>query len=145
MGAARWLAQHTLSSRFDRDKLIFVAFLEHPATKQKLQLVGDMNGYKAVPPAWTFVDVETGELKRSAWPKGEVLPETGGASIFIDHHGPVICAPFNRLAYEGPHKEWGAATGWLQLNLPQYVRATTIGDMLAVIDLHLLQSKGCMT
>lgn len=145
--AEAWLARHVVSHTFDRESLVFEAVMNHPETKQPLRLVGNMTGYKAVPPAWTFVDFETREERASAWPKGAPLPENAGASIFLLHKNrSVICAPFNRLAYKdanGPHANWGNASGWLQVNEPKHVKATTIGEMLAVIDLHLLQSKEC--
>jgi hypothetical protein len=143
-----WLARHVVSHKFDRETLRFEAVMTHVATGRLLRLVGDMAGYKAVPPAWTFVDLETGDPKPSAWPKGDPLPENAGASIFILHGAQsVICAPFNRLAYadaNGVHSNWGNSSGWLQVQDPGHVKATTIGEMLAVIDLHLLQSKECM-
>jgi hypothetical protein len=147
-GAEAWLVRHVVSHKFDRESLVFEAVMTHPATGKALRLVGDMNGYKAVPPAWTFVDHDTNEPRQSAWPKGEPLPENAGSSIFILHRKQsVVCAPFNRLAYKdanGVHANWGNSSGWLQLQGPKHVKATTIGEMLAVIDLHLLQSKECM-
>jgi hypothetical protein len=56
---------------------------------------------------------------------------------------PVLCAPWNRLAYAevaGPHGDWGATTGWLEVR--NTTQATRIADMLATVDAHLRSSPG---
>ena len=58
----------------------------------------------------------------------------------------IICAPFNRLAYnshQGPHSDWGGPAQWMTAG-PQYVHAVTIGDMLQSILRDFSFSKGRM-
>jgi hypothetical protein len=65
----------------------------------------DCEGYGAIPPAWHWhnpVTNERGQLKD--------IPKGGG----FFHPNAVICAPWNRLAYQrvdarGPHGEWELA------------------------------------
>lgn len=104
-------------------------------------LRGDFADYRAMPPIWLFLEPETGEKTRRAWPAAGSVD--GQASIF--HSNVVICAHFNRAAYSvegGPHGNWGALTNWL--NVREGVHAENVGEMLAVIALHLRASPGRM-
>ena len=142
-GAASWLARREAKANFDHSSLVVDVHLRHPVTGKAFWLIGDMAGYKAVPPAWTFADPSTRAPSRSSWPRGVAFPD-GKASIFMVHRDTMtICAPFNRLAYaeaNGPHGDWGSATCWLQASGADHTVATTLGDMLAVIELHLAQT-----
>lgn len=58
--------------------------------------------YRSVPPAWHWLNVETGTLDEH-----KDIPK--GGQFF--HVNGVICAPWNRLAYQsenpkGPHPDW---------------------------------------
>lgn len=60
------------------------------------------DGYPARPPAWHWFNPATGALDQRS-----DTPKEGG---FFHSHG-VICAPWNRLAYQavdprGPHTDW---------------------------------------
>lgn len=106
-------------------------------------LFGNLEGYKAVPPAWEFCDEEWGSpgAKRN-YPARATIDGVG--SIF--HPNPVICAPFNRLAYQahgGPHNDWGGPEQWLKA-APGYARADTLADMLALIARDMNYSNGRM-
>jgi hypothetical protein len=125
------------------DALVAVVKAMHPKTSAKLCLVGDFNDYKGTPPAWRFVDPDNGAEVRAAWPAAGAVD--GKASIF--HTQPVICAPFNRLAYKslgGPHQDWGGPETWLSQPLSDAVRATSLAEMLQVIRLHLAHSPGML-
>jgi hypothetical protein len=143
-GASSWVARHGCALEFDTSTLTITFDLDHPADKTRLRLVANCDDYKAVPPAWKFVDLETGASTKTAWPSPGTLPD-GISSIL--HTSPVICAPFNRLAYAehgGPHADWSASTNWLNLTGP-HIRASTIGEMLAAIHLHVSRSPGRMS
>lgn len=103
----------------------------------ELKLVADLVNYRAVPPAWRFVEPDGGEVTPRAFPR------PGPSSIF--HSKLVICAPWNRLAYAsegGPHGNWSGTGNWL--NVSGHTRATTLADMLAAIHVHLQASPGRM-
>jgi hypothetical protein len=142
-GAVAWASRNGWSLTLDRERLLVTAVMRHPIGDKDdpdLQLDGDFTGYQALPPAWQFVRPAVAERPKSAWPKAGAMPG-GKASIF--HAQPVICAPFNRLAFkqnQGPHDDWGGPSAWLQVDAN--VKATTLGDMLAVIAYHLSFSAG---
>jgi len=137
--AHRWAARHAWTLDADLDALQLTATTHHPADHAELILVGEFTGYRAIPPAWRFIDPATGQPGPRAFPAPGSPP--GGSSIF--HPMPVLCAPWNRLAYAevgGPHGDWGAAAGWL--NAANYSKAHTIADMLATVEAHLRSSPG---
>jgi hypothetical protein len=139
--AQRWAARHAWAIEVALDALQLTAITRHPADDSKLVLIGDFIGYRAVPPAWRFVDLATGQATPRAFPAAGASP--GGTSIF--HSMPVLCAPWNRLAYAeagGPHGDWGAAAGWLAVR--STTQAHTLADMLATVDAHLRYSPGRM-
>lgn len=117
------------------EQLALRAEMTHPVTGTPLLLVADATNYRSLPPAWRFVHGD-GRVSPSAF------PAAGGSSIFHPH--PVICAPWNRLAYtahDGPHADWDERN-WL--NVTGYTRATTLADMAAIIRTNLQQSPGMM-
>lgn len=131
--------------KLDLDALRLEVLLHHPATRVEMELVATLDGYRALPPVWRFVMPGTNNSPKSAWPRPANLD--GKSSIF--HSEPVICAPFNRLAYgeadrRGVHSEWGAPTSWLQIRDANVIRATTLAEMLAVIRAFLSVSEGSM-
>jgi hypothetical protein len=140
-GAEAWAARHGWKLTFSATLLSLTAEMLHPIDGSRLRLRANVVGYRAVAPAWEFVDPDSDASRRSDFPAPGAVD--GKSSIF--HSQPVICAPFNRLAYaegNGPHKgDWGSATGWLNVS-GDIVRATTLGEMLAVIELHLSCSPG---
>jgi hypothetical protein len=114
-------------------------------TDTKFYLTGSFPDYKELPPIWSFCSEKwVATRNQKDFPKPKPLPITGGASIF--HIKPVICAPFNRLAFaehEGPHSDWGGPPQW-QTCAANYTRATTVGDMLGVIWTHFIPTRGRM-
>jgi hypothetical protein len=59
--ARRWAARHAWTLEADLDFLQLTAITHHPADCTELLLVGEFTGYRAVPPAWRFVDPATGQ------------------------------------------------------------------------------------
>lgn len=139
-----WAERHGWEINFDPDALLLSCHATHPAKNESLHLTGALDGYRALPPAWRFLD-KTGQHVKAAYPAPGALPG-GKSSIF--HTQPVICAHFNRLAYsegDGPHKgDWKSAINWLAIT-GDMVRATTLAEMLQAIEVHLRFSPGWMT
>ncbi|HVT70443.1 MAG TPA: hypothetical protein VHF26_22040, partial [Trebonia sp.] len=105
-----------------------------------IRLHADLAGYRALPPAWTVIPPDATAPATYRFPAGGTLPG-GVGSVF--HNSKVICAPFNRLAYQqhaGPHSDWGGPAAWLSVR--GHVRATTLAEMLAQIIMHLRYSPG---
>ncbi len=123
----------------DLDLLLLRFTTTHPADGRPVHLRADLRDYKAVPPAWEFT-LPDGTTEQSAWPAPGQGP---GGSVFHTH--PVICAPWNRLAYKelgGVHDDWNGITNWL--NVSGHTRATTVPDMLGIIRINLAASSGWM-
>ena len=113
------------------------------ATNEMFYLHATLDGYKALPPSWNFFDEKWERTGKNFFPAAAALPG-GLGSIF--HSNAVICAPFNRLAFQqhgGPHGDWGGPEQWLRAGAG-YVHADTIADMLAVIARDINYSSGRM-
>jgi hypothetical protein len=129
----------------DLDLLLLRFATTHPADGRAIYLQADLTGYKAVPPAWLFTDSDwvshrDGAIDKALWP----APGTGPrGSVFHGHA--LVCAPWNRLAYQelgGVHNDWAGITNWL--NIADHTRATTVPDMLAILRANLADSPGWM-
>jgi hypothetical protein len=128
---------------FDEPGLRLIIRTVHPAAGTPLLIHADLHGYRAVPPAWRFLNPDTGEAAGAPFPQHGSRPPIQG-SIF--HGNRVICAPWNRLAYteyNGPHGDWGGLANWTAA-APGYTKADTLADMLSQIALHLAVSPGIM-
>jgi hypothetical protein len=149
LDAARaWASRNGAGLEWIPDELELRMTLSQLETNELFFFRGRFDDYQAIAPHWQCVS--------ATWLGGDVLsdypkPKEGlpRASIYLVHtvagaRTPVICAPFNRLAYaehKGPHGDWGAPANWLAA--PQaHVRATTIPDMLSVLQLHFLATRG---
>jgi hypothetical protein len=126
----------------DMDQLKLKVQLIHKRTGQLYILQGDLDEYKAIPPAWEFVDPETSEKGTVAAYPEPPNPAPGGSAVFIiaGPQGCVICLPCNRLAYgdhKGPHTNWTLAN-WMQ-ETPRYL---TLCEMVNRINIDLQASKG---
>jgi hypothetical protein len=142
-GIEAWAARHGWSVEVDRVRLGLAATVPLPADGSLLVVLADLRGYRALPPAWRFIDPLTGQSGPSAFPSAGTLPG-GKGSIF--HSNAVLCAPWNRLAYQdegGPHDDWAGATNWLNVE-GDVTRARNIAEMLSAIDVHLRHSPGRM-
>lgn len=134
-----------------------VACAVHQVMGQMVAFFFDTTGYPAVPPAWwcgpvparptdtawTSVEVATVASVKSHYPAAGT-GGSGAPSGSIFHPQPVICAPWNRLAYGddgGPHDDWGALTQWRNAGAGS-TQAHTIPDMLNTLSLHLRFSPG---
>jgi hypothetical protein len=140
-GAQAWAGRYAVPLDWIPDSLELRAVLTQPVTTEKFYLRGHFDDYRELPPEWQFCDES---WSPAATPRNYPRPETPPiGSVF--HTNPVVCAPFNRLAYSahgGPHGDWGI-TQWHSLPQAQ-VKAATIGDMLAVFLLHISYTKGRM-
>ncbi|SRR6266487_1271513 len=126
------------------ESLILEVRITHEKTGQLFILRGNLTGYKAIPPAWEFVDPDTGEERTlAAYPVPPNPTPGGGASVFLNTNPPrerVICLPCNRFAYgdhQGPHREW-MLTNWMQV-APHYL---TLSEMVNRINVDLQASPG---
>jgi hypothetical protein len=143
-GAEAWAGRHGVPLAWLPESLEVRVTLTQPVTNERFYLRGRFDDYREQAPAWTFTDATW-----SAEPRLQLFPRPGqtpyGASIL--HSKPVICAPFNRLAYsehKGPHDNWGGPTNWLTAAQPHEVRAQHFGDMLHVIFRDFVYSRGRM-
>lgn len=146
-GARAWAARHNVPLVWLPEQLELRVTFVQPETAEPFYLRGRVENYREVPPAWTFTDSQwTAEAQRQYFPRPAPVAR-GIASIF--HPQPVICAPFNRLAYRydnvaGPHSDWGGPANWLNAGASTQVRAEYIGDMLSVMHAHFAVTRGRM-
>ena len=145
--AQAWAARHAVPMVWAPDTFDLRATLTQPGTDEQFYLRALVDDYRELPPAWTFTDKDwTGAPSMHLFPKVERTPFR--APLFINANGlPVICAPFNRLAYSvhrGPHGDWGGPLSWLTAGQPDQVRALFLGDMLQLIYRDFLLSSGRM-
>lgn len=140
--ALAWARRHRWALEVDLEGLTLRARTRHPRDRRLLYLEGSFDDYKALAPVWLFATRSGDTATASAWPSAGSV---GGSSSILHSVG-VICAHFSRRAYRehgGPHAgDWGSGARWL--DIVDGVQATTIGDMLAVIDLHVRASPGRM-
>jgi hypothetical protein len=147
-GAGAWACRHGHKLEWTPERLELRLTLVQRTNGDSFYLQGQFTDYRALPPAWDFMDPSwgTGGLLAN-YPK--LQSSRFGSSIFISHNNKgVICVPFNRLAYHcngGPHGDWGDATAWLAaVGQGQHVRADHLGDMLQVILRDFSGSEGRM-
>ena len=136
-----WAQRNGWTVNINLERLEITAEVPHPKDNDPLFLHGDLSSYRAIPPAWRFVD-ESGNVTKAAFPAAG--PVNGKSSIF--HGNLVICAPFNRLAYKvagGPHEDRGEWTGWFVVT-GDFAKAYTLAEMLSIINVHLRFSPGRM-
>ena len=142
LDAARaWAARHGWILRWRSEDLSLRAATYHEAAGRLVEVVGVLDGYRALPPAWRFVQPGTGVADPASFP----APGQGSIPGSIFHSNAVICAPWNRLAYAehgGPHGDWSGPAAWLQAS--GMTVAHTLADMLSALDVHLRQSAGMM-
>ena len=135
-GTMAWATRHGIDvTTLMPTERIVRAVLVQEQSQSKFFLQGQFDQYKALPPVWDWRDAnwsDNGSLSLS--PKSENTP-FGSSMFFIHKEKAIICAPFNRLAFDthaGPHSDWGDPAQWITAG-HRYVRAVTIGDMLQVI------------
>jgi hypothetical protein len=144
-GAQTWAERHGDPLLWVPEALEVRVALTQPETKELFFLRGHFDDYREIAPAWTFTDaVWTAPPRQQLFPR-PAPPLSGGVSVF--HPQPVICAPFNRLAYRqqnGPHNDWGGPANWLTAGRPNEVKAHYLGDMLSVMHQHFVVTRGRM-
>lgn len=149
--AKAWASRRGAVLEWLPDLLEVRIMLTQPETNELFYLRGRFDGYRALPPAWSFTDATWASSGMAChFPRqrtsrfgshmfiGGGVASSGGAAA-------VICAPFNRLAYSserGPHADWALAdwTGAGQ----GYVKALHLGDMLQAICRDFADSRGRM-
>lgn len=146
IGAYAWADRHKLSLHWLPEDLELQVELIQPETGLKFFLQGLFDDYRAMPPAWSFCDKQwTSAEVINHYPKLTQSPY--GSPMFIKNNKiPVICVPFNRLAYvrhRGPHSDWGEPLNWLNAG-GNHVKAHYLGDMLQMIYRDFLVSRGGM-
>lgn len=143
LGAARvWAERHGWILTWNPDELVLRAATYHEPARRLVEVVGALDGYRALPPAWRFVQPGTDAEDKGHYP----APGQGSVPSSIFHSNPVICAPWNRLAYTehgGPHGDWSGPAAWLQ-QVSGITVAHTLADMFSALDVHLRQSPGMM-
>lgn len=132
-GALRWADHHGLKRQWTEETLTLTLLMSsagsEDVTPEEYLLEGVFIDYRVMPPAWRFLDPRTGlDIGRPSFPAPGPFP---GGSIL--HSNAVICAPWNRLAYQdkgGPHNDWTDASQW-QSTATEHTHASTVPEMLA--------------
>jgi hypothetical protein len=138
-----WANNHNWSVTYDPISKQGTARTTHPALGTEVNFHFDTTGYPdRQPPAW-WCGPDPADPKNYPRPAAAARPGQPVGSIF--HAQPVICAPWNRLAYTqvvsgAPHSDW--TLGSWKTMAPEHTRAHTIADMLSALDLHLSFSDG---
>lgn len=141
--ARNWADRRGIDLDWEPGPVRLRVVLIQPVSGEPFYLQGVFDAYRALPPSWDFRNEHWKDPDEKTNHPAPGRPPGIGSSIFHTH--PVICAPFNRLAYKthgGPHDNWGGPEQWLHVQ--GTVRADTIGDMLAVIARDLACSPGRM-
>lgn len=140
-----WAERRGLPTSWDEAALTLRVEMVGPDQDAYL-LEGDLEDYPTLPPSWRFLDPRDGErIGDAAYPRS-AEPSPRGSPLIIGGggEGVVICAHFNRLAYSqegGIHGDWGPPANW-QNQVGAYTYADTIADMLARIELEVVDSAG---
>ncbi|SDL17403.1 hypothetical protein SAMN05428985_110188 [Nocardioides sp. YR527] len=145
-----WAERHGWEFNYDSITLRGRAVVEHPRVADlRVVFWFDASGYpNRQPPAWWCGgDGATICTERAGYPRPSPTPPPGPPHGSIFHTNPVICAPWNRLAYSihgGPHADWPALAAWRTCGVG-YTQAHTIADMLSALEIHLARSDGMQT
>jgi len=135
-GAIEWAKRHGISvMSLLPDARVLRVVLVQETTQEEYFLQGCFDQYKELPPVWEWRDKSWAERSNTSLsPERRDTPF--GPSMFLPHgNQAIICAPFNRMAFDshgGPHKDWGEPAQWRTPRDP-WVHAVTIGDMLQAI------------
>lgn len=137
-----WATRHDWAITLDGDAPTLTAITSHPKTDAPVTFCAVLDGFPALPPAWTCL-APNGISAKSAYPApGSV----SGVNSSIFHPSGLLCAHWNRHAYHvhgGPHGDW-ELTLWKTAG-PGTARAETLPDMLAIIAVHLAVSPGMLS
>ena len=145
VGATAWAARHTVELEWLETDLELRAVFTHPVSAERFFLRGVFDDFRYLPPILTFNDeVWGGALVPVNYPR-VLRPQFGSTLFIMNNRTPVICAPFNRLAYAeqgGPHGDWQGPSNWLSAGQAGQVKAHFIGDMLQAIHRDFIHSEG---
>lgn len=136
-----WAARKDVPLTWHPESLELRGAWTQPETEEVFHFRGLVDQYREKPPAWQYTDAEF-----SGTTAGHLTPKIGSTPFgsTMVHASGVICAPFNRLAYQvhgGPHGDWVLAE-WLKAGSADQVRATTLADMVARIHAEFVYSRG---
>ena len=146
-GAMAWAERHhiRMTSMLPIKRIIRVVLVQGN-DGDRFYLQGSFDDYKELPPVWDWRDASWSQhegLQLSPSPQSTPF----GSSLFLRHKNRgIICAPFNRLAYEsyeGPHSDWDDPVQWMTAGTG-HVYAVTIGDMLQAVLRDFSFTKGRM-
>jgi len=148
IATAAWGEHHNIEFTWLSEELVLRVMLTQPETAASFFLAGHFSDYKELPPFWNFCASNwLSSDSKNVFPKPKTTDNMPN-SIFIAHgQGAVICVPFNRLAFgahKGPHTDWTDPAQW-QTYAPDRAHAITIADMLNIIWMHFLATKGRMS
>ena len=140
--ARAWAVRRGVSLEWCPEILELRATLPQPKSSDTFYLRGRFENYREEAPAWIFCGPDWGDnIEKRFFPRpGPAMPF--GSML---HSQPVLCAPFNRLAYkqyQGPHSDWGGPAQWITPKGGS-IYAVTIGDMLQAIvrDVHYCEGR----
>lgn len=142
-----WAERNGWRLTYDPDALRGRAEVEHPHVTGRIIIFRfEVTGYpNEQPPAWWCGgDGTSVSTDRADYPRPAQIPPPGLPNGSIFHPNPVICAPWNRLAYAehgGPHADWAALAAWKTYGAGS-TQAHTIADMLSALAIHLGRSDG---
>ena len=139
-----YAARHGWGVEWAPDALRLAFLGKHPEDATPIQLIAAVDGFKALPPAWTFAKPGDTPASGVFFPRADRSPLDNVSSIFLQDKN-VICAPFNRLAYQehgGPHNDWQGPSSWLAQKGKGYAFAEKLADMFAIVLAHLQVSGG---
>ena len=129
-----WPARDGWSILWDADSLLLVVLMRSTIDGERYIFEFELDDYRQLPPSIELVHPETGEVGiRRSYPGG-------GRGYF--HNKPVICAPWNRKAYQthgGPHSDW-VMKNWASYRLNH----SRLGDMLVLLQ-ELLDDRASYT
>jgi hypothetical protein len=147
-GALAWAERQGVQLLWLPEELAVHAILRQPETDLLFFLAGEFDDYRELPPIWRLCSADWKSAgSKEHFPRPLNSFPLGSCMFIVGEVGPVVCAPFNRLAYaeyKGPHGDWGGPTQWLSA-APGHIHATTLGEMITAVHLHLQYTRGRMS
>lgn len=143
--AKAWFPRHQAVAEWRSEELELRVTLKKAGSELLYYLKGQFDEYRMLPPRLRFCGKAwDGETDPRNYPK--VQRPSRSPLCIMGGAGPVICAPFNRLAYvefQGPHSDWGGPAAWQSVNTG-VIRAVHIGDMLQALQVEVNDADGAM-
>jgi hypothetical protein len=145
-----WASRSGWDVQYDAESFRGRALAPHPHVDGQVVVFWfAVDGYpNRQPPAWWCGgDGTVVSVNKADYPRPPTNPPAGPPEGSIFHTNPVICAPWNRLAYgvlQGPHSDWATLAAW-KTYATDKTQAHTIADMLSALSIHLGRSDGMQT